>query len=304
MKLSIIIISWNTVDLLKQFLASILAHPPNLEYEVWVVDNASHDDSVSMVESNFPDVKLLSNTQNIGFAPANNQAIAACEGEFILLLNPDTIVRPGALQTLVRFMDSNPRAGGAGSLLLNPDETLQTSCYPTPNLTREFWRLFHLDRIRRYGIYDMETWQVNDTREVEVIQGACLILRRTALNEVGPLDTDYFMYTEEVDLCYRLRNSSWPLFWIPQAEVIHLGGQSTRLIAGEMFLQLYRSKIQFFRKNYGRLSAGIYKLILSLSAIARILLSPLAKIKNPSNKEHHMNLANNYQQLLINLPGM
>ena len=173
-----------------------------------------------------------------------------------------------------------------------------------PDLKFQVRRLFHLDRIHHYGIYDMSSWQLKDTREVEVIQGASLILRREAVDEVGPLDTNFFMYTEEVDLCYRLRNSEWPLYWIPQAEVIHLGGQSTRLVAGDMFLQLYRSKIQFFRKNYGRFAAQVYKIILSLSAVTRLLISPLAWFESPSRRKNHLNLANNYQQLLLKLPGM
>ena len=304
MKLSIVIVSWNTNKILNNCLDSIKKYPPNLDHEIWVVDNASTDGSVQMVEENFPAVKLIRNDRNVGFAPANNQAIAQAQGEYLLLLNSDTIVRPGALQTLVRFMDANPKAGGAGSLLLNPDDSLQTSCYPAPTLAREFWRLFHLDRLRTYGVYDMGSWQLKETREVEVVQGACLILRRSAVDAVGPLDTDYFMYTEEVDLCYRLRKSDWPLYWIPQAEVIHLGGQSTRMVAGEMFLQLYRSKVQFFRKNHGRFSALVYKVILSLSALARILASPLAWFEPPSQRKSHLSLANNYQQLLLKLPGM
>ncbi len=304
MKLSINIVSWNTKELLDKCLESIFQNLPGFEFEVLVVDNASNDGSGEMVTQRYPQVRLTVNPANIGFADANNQAIRENTGEYSMLLNPDTEVYPGALDTLIRFMDLRPEAGAAGPLLLNPDQSLQTSCYPEPTLPREFWRLFHLDRISAYGIYDMTEWNPAEIHPVEVIQGACLVIRKIALDQVGLLDSDYFMYTEEVDLCHRLAKANWALYWVPQAAVIHYGGQSTKQIAADMFLQLYRSKIQYFRKNHGRLAGITYKLILLASALGRVVITPLAFLEAPARREMHKNLSHNYQQLLIRLPSM
>lgn len=304
MDLSIIIVSWNTRDLLEQCLASVFASPPACAFEVWVVDNASTDGSNELVRRRFPQVRLVENTDNLGFAGGNNQAIRASAGRYVLLLNPDTEVKSGALETLVRFMEEQPQAGAAGSRLLNPDQTLQPSCYPLPTLSRELWRLFHLDAVRPYGTYRMADWSLDSPRAVDVIQGACLILRRTALDQVGLLDEDYFMYSEEVDLCFRLQKAGWQLHYVPRAKVVHYGGQSTQQVAAEMFLRLYQGKLIFFRKHRGWMAGQAYKLVLLAAAAARLLLSPLAWFESPSHRQQHLTLANNYWRLMMALPRM
>ncbi len=304
MNLSVIIVSWNTVELLRKCLASVYHNPPGDHFEVIVVDNVSSDGSVQMVQQQFPQVKLLTNKRNVGFATANNQAIEQSSGRYILLLNPDTEVKPGALKIMVQFMEDHPEVGAVGAQLLNPNNTLQPSCYPAPTLSREFWRLFHLDKFWPYGTYNMFQWDLNRAREVDVVQGAALLLRREALNEVGVLDTDYFIYTEEVDLCYRLQQAGWRLYYVPQARVVHYGGQSTQQVAADMFLQLYRSKLLFFRKHHGLLASYIYKFILFGAVLMRLLVSPLAWLEQPSRRQQHFILAANYRRLLVSLPGM
>ncbi|RME78892.1 MAG: glycosyltransferase family 2 protein [Chloroflexi bacterium] len=303
MNLSIIIVSWNTVDLLRRCLASVYADLPPAEMEVLVVDNASTDGSPEMVRAEFPQVTLLVNRQNVGFAAANNQAIRQSQGRYVLLLNPDTEVKPGALSTLLHFMDAHPEAGGCGPRLLNPDGSLQTSCYPAPTLARELWRLLHLDRVRPYGVYRMDDWPQNVPREVDVLLGACLLVRREAFQQVGLLSEDYFIYSEEVDLCYRLRQAGWSLVWVPQAQVVHFGGQSTRQVAAEMFLHLYRGKLLYFRKNHGWASAQIYRLILLVTALARLALTPLAWLEPPARRQEHLTLAGHYGRLVKVLAG-
>jgi GT2 family glycosyltransferase len=304
MHVSIAIVSWNTAELLAKCLESIYLHPPEGKFEVLVVDNASTDHSRDIVRERFPQVKLLENENNVGFSVANNQAIRQSHGEYIILLNPDTEVKAGGLNRLIAFMAAHPRVGGAGPRLLNPDGSLQTSCYPEPTLGREFWRLFHLDRIRTWGVYKMDSWDLEDPRDVEVIQGACLALRSAALDEVGLLDEGYFMYTEEVDLCHRLRKAGWALSWVPQAEVIHYGGQSTRQLPSEMFIHLYRSKIQFFRKNRGRLASWIYKTILFSSALSRLMVSPFTRWEDPVKRDRYRTLARHYRRLVSALPRL
>jgi N-acetylglucosaminyl-diphospho-decaprenol L-rhamnosyltransferase len=304
MKLSIVIVSWNTCDLLRRCLETVFAYAPPVSFDVWVVDNHSQDETVAMVQTAFPQVRLIVNQNNSGFAGANNQAIRASSGEYVLLLNPDTEVRPEAVAALVDFLDERPDAGGAGSMLLNPDGSLQPSCYPMLTGFRELWRLLHLDRVRRFGIYDMHSWDKVSPRRVEVIQGASLIVRRSILDRIGLLDDSYFMYTEEVDLCYRIQQAGWSLYWLPQSQVVHYGGQSTRQVAAEMFLHLYGSKVKFFRKHYGRFTTAFYKLTLALASLLRLALSPFLWLQPAGNRQAQLALARNYYQLLRLLPRM
>lgn len=304
MNLSIIIVSWNTADLLNQCLTSIFDYPPEGLFEVIVVDNASTDPSVQMVKECFPQVKLIDSKENLGFAGGNNRAILQSQGRYVLLLNPDTEVKPDTFNHLIDFMDKHPKAGAVGPLTLNPDGTLQASCYPAPTLFREFWRLCHLDTIYAYGTYYITEWDQNKVRKVDALLGACLLLRKTTLDQVGLLDETYFMYSEEIDLCYRLQKANWQLYWIPQAKIVHYGGQSAQQVAVEMFMQLYKGKLIFIRKHYGRFAGQIYKLILLITTLLRLLISPLAWLERPQKRQHHLRLAGRYWKLMRTLPSL
>ena len=155
------------MDLLSDCLSSIFEPSLNIDFEVYVVDNASNDGSQTMINDQFPDVKLIANSNNPGFAKANNQALRISSGEYVLLLNPDTIVKSGAIEKLVNFLDDSPEAGAAGARLLNPDGSLQRSASPKPTVFREFWRLFHLDGLKFVAKYPMKRWSIEQTREVE-----------------------------------------------------------------------------------------------------------------------------------------
>jgi GT2 family glycosyltransferase len=301
--LSVLIVSWNTRDLLARCLESLRCQGPTCP-EVFVVDNASADRTAQMVRKCFPWVRLIENCANQGFARGNNQGLTLSDARYALLLNPDTEVPSGTLRTLVSFMDSNPQAGAAGARLLNPNGTLQAWCSPAPTLAREVWRLFHLDTLHRRAQYDMAHWNDRAPREVDMVPGTCLILRREALQEVGLLDEDYFIYSEEVDLCYRLRRRGWSIFWVPQAVVVHHGGQSTRQVAASMFLQLYRSKVVYFRKNHGRSQARVYKLIVAVAALGRLCVGSLTWLDRSSRGRQRQVLARNYYRLLWTLPDM
>lgn len=300
MRASIVIVNWNTKALLGDCLASIAEHPPSGTYEVIVVDNASTDGSPKMLRDSFPDVTLLANEENVGFAAANNIGIEHSSGDNILLLNSDTVVRDGALDALLSFLESEPEAGAAGARLINGDGSLQPSCSALPTLLREGLHLFHLDfRQRRM----MQRWDLKQPRPVEVLLGACMLLRRTALEQIGLMDEGYFMYSEEVDYCRRLRDAGWKLYWVPQAEVVHYGGQSTRQVATEMFLRLYAAKLRYFRKHEGQRAGQVYKLILFAAVLFRLLLLPLALLGPAPKRREQMALAGRYWRLARVLPA-
>jgi N-acetylglucosaminyl-diphospho-decaprenol L-rhamnosyltransferase len=308
--LSIIIVSWNTCCLLDECLQSVqqeladLTGSTKLRAEVFVVDNGSTDGSVEMVRTQYSDVQLIANEHNPGFAGANNQALKRARGRYSLLLNPDTVVLPDGLGALVRFMDDHPGAGAAGSRLLNADRTLQPSCAPAPTLMRELWRMFQLDRIVSYATYDMKLWSQAQARPVDTVQGAAMLVRRAVQEQVGLLDASYFMYSEEVDWCTRIKRAGWEIYWVPSSQIVHYGGQSSKQVADAMFLQLYRGKIQYFHKHWGRFATWIYKLILAVATLARLALSPLALLEPEARRRRHIGLARQYGLLLRALPSM
>lgn len=299
MDLSIIIVSWNTVELLVKCLESVFAYPPDCTFEVLVVDNASADATVQTVKNQFPQVKLMPNQENVGFAPANNQAIRQSSGRYVLLLNPDTEVKQNALTLLVQYLESNPAVGAVGPLTLNPDDTLQTSCYPRPTLVREFWRLFHLDSLYPYGTYHMSGWSQNEPHHTDTLLGACLLVRRQILDKIGLLDEDYFIFSEEIDLCYRIQQEGSTLFWVPQAQIIHYGGQSTKQVAPEMFMRLYESKVIYFQKHYSWLTVQGYKLVIMAASLLRLLASPLVFLGNSPNQQERFAVKAQYYRRLM-----
>lgn len=316
--LSIIIVNWNTRELLAGCLESVNGkrstvignrssqdRSPFTVYrlpltEAIVVDNASTDGSAAMVRERFPSVQVIENGANVGFARANNQGICHSRGRYVVLLNSDTVVHPGALEMLVAFMDAHPQAGACGPRLLNGDGSLQPSVHPMLTPGREFWRLLFLERLRPAATYPMQRWDTAPPRPVEVIKGACLLLRRAALDQVGLLDDQYFMYTEEVDLCYRLAQAGWGLWYVPEAVVTHFGEASSKLVREEMYLQLYRSKVQFYRKFGGRPRVARYKALVALAYLPRAAAAGVASLARPAWRPQ----ARLFRRLLAELPGM
>ncbi|HEX9018483.1 MAG TPA: glycosyltransferase family 2 protein [Anaerolineaceae bacterium] len=302
--LSIIIVSWNTRALLRNCLTSLLEALPAQQTEVWVVDNASSDGSVQMIREEFSGVHVIANVNNGGFAAGNNQILPFCTGQYILLLNPDTVVKPGALQGMLDYLEAHPETGAVGPRLLNGDGSFQLSVFPFPTLSRELWRLLHLDRLASYALYDLNRWDLSTTHEVDSIQGACLMIRRAVVEKVGLFDADYFLYSEEIDLCYRIQKAGWSLVWLPQVVVIHLGGQSAQQEARKSFLNLYRGKVLFFRKHYGNAQALAYRGVLAFTALARLAVTPLVWLEPASRRDAHLKLAGNYLYLLKAIPGL
>ncbi len=297
---SIIIVSYNVCDYLTQCLDSLQNLVTTIPFDIWVIDNNSTDQSIVTLEKKYPHVKLIKHNKNAGFAAANNIGILQSTGEYVWLLNPDTIVSTNALDALVQFLDSQPEYGACGSKLINPDGSLQPSAFPFPTVKNEAYRLLHLEKLFPSNFYQIQTWDTSSPRDVDINQGASLLLRRTALDQIGLLDEQFFMYTEEVDLCYRLFQANWKNAWIPESVVTHFGGQSTRQNKTVMFLQLYQTKIQFFRKHYGKEKTNTYKKVIYLASLLRIFPLTIKNLirSNPDTK----NLVDNYSELIHFLP--
>jgi GT2 family glycosyltransferase len=261
MRLSIVTVSWNTRDLLDRCLTTVkeeLDRMSDLEAEVFLIDNDSHDGSADMVAQNHPWVRLVRNTENLGFAKANNQALKESKSEYALLLNPDTEVKPGAIKKLLDFLDANPKAGVVAPQLLNTDGTVQRSCRAFPTFIGMLYELLGLSRMfpagssqgTQFRAYKMLDWNHDDRREVDQPEGACLMIRRKVLDEVGLLDEGYFMLFEEVDWCYRVKQHGWQIWFDPDAQVVHHYGQSIKQVKARMILSSHRGLYRFWRKHY------------------------------------------------------
>ena len=274
--LSISIVNWNTKDLLRDCLKSIYENTHGIDYEIFVADNASTDGSSEMVEREFPQVKLIKNKENVGFAKANNQIIKESRANFVLLLNPDTVILDNAIGKMVRFMWSHSEVGAVGPKLLNPDGTIQFVCGRSfPTLSAVFFEksllstLFPHNRIT--GKYYMGYWNHDDTREVDLLSGACMMVRRQTINEVGLMDEQFFMYGEDVDWCYRIKQAGWKIYLLADAQVTHLGGQSVEVLDDRGRVASYQSMQKYFRKYYPKVPLLTLKLLSIIEMILRTL---------------------------------
>ncbi len=286
-----IIVNWNTCALLADCLRSVAANSDGLSVRTIVVDNASADGSALMVRTSFPDVTLLALSENLGFVGGNNRAYAqvGADARYVLLLNPDAALRPGSLQTLIAWMDAHPDVGACGPLTLNTDGTLQPSWTRFPTV----WGEMHGRHDRHLGTrvppLDAQTLRgVPGAARVDWVSGACLLVRNAALiNDLGGVlfDPAFQMYSEETDLCYRLSRAGWPTFFVPQAEVVHHYGQSSRQAPLRTFRLLYRSKLLFFRKHYRARRPALLKAGLSLIGGLKWLVFALLGMPPSSRRE-------------------
>lgn len=274
MDISVIIVNWNTCWLLRDCLKSVYERGGVQDLEVIVVDNASADGSAEMVRNEFASVKLIENAENRGFAAANNQAMAVAKGRYVLLLNSDTVVLDNALAQAVSFADVNSRAAVTGCRVLNPDRTLQATCFMFPSILNMLLSSTYLYKLfpgsRFFGREKMTWWDRNDIRQVDVVTGCFMLVRREAIDEVGMMDERFFMYAEETDWCYRFKQAGWQVLFTPCAEIIHLGGQSTAKRPVSMIIQLRLSILGFIGKHRGRFARLIAGLLTALFFIVRL----------------------------------
>ncbi|GIK55967.1 MAG: glycosyltransferase family 2 protein [Chloroflexi bacterium] len=274
-QLSIVIVSWNVRELLRECLRSIVQTQGDLTVEVIVVDSASTDGSAAMVVAEFPQVTLIASDENVGFPRGNNMGIAKAHGRYILLLNPDTVLHENALVHMVDYLENHLDVGVVGAQLLNEDGSVQSSRRRFPTLTTAFFESTWLQSkapqriLDRYYALDMADDQ---TADVDWVMGACLMTRQEIAHTVGGLDEGYFMYSEELDWCRRIKMAGWRVVYLPTAQITHYQGKSSEQVVAQRHIYFNRAKLRYFRKYHGRAPALILRLFLLLNYLAQMVL--------------------------------
>ena len=283
MDLSIIIVNWNSADFLRKCLESIFRSTQGLSVEVIVVDNASFDSSAAMINDGFPCVRYIQSNENLGFARANNLGTEASTGRILFFLNPDTEMRGNALGEMVQAMDRLPQAGAVGALLFNADGTVQTSCIQS--LPTIFNQAVDSEALRNrfprsslWGIAPLLDC-LKTPQPVQMISGAALMVRRETFERVGHFTSSYFMYGEDADLCFKINQAGYRLFFIPTAEIVHYGGQSTKSKESSFsILAMQKSLALYFGNTSGKATATLFRLTRFLTACLRLGLLRLAQL--------------------------
>ncbi|MCE1274992.1 MAG: glycosyltransferase family 2 protein [Chlorobiales bacterium] len=260
---SVIIVSYNTRDILKQCLESLFMHTQGLEMEVFVVDNDSHDGSASMVKNEFPEVRLIANRENMGFAAANNQAFSLVRGRYIVLLNPDAFVKPASIANGLKFMDATPDCGLCGGKVLSPEGRLEPSARRFPSPLSKLFTLAGLSAkfpdSTLFNRHEFGGFAHDKPIEVDWVPGTFSIVRKEMLDSIGGFDNRFYIYYEETDLCLRAKKAGWKIYYIPDAAVTHIGGASSKTRkdktfddkAAQVLSFRMRSEWLYYRKNKG-----------------------------------------------------
>ncbi len=282
MKLSVVIVNYNVKYFLEQCLHTAIRAGEKVSSEIIVVDNDSVDGSCQMMEEKFPEVKLIANKENLGFSKANNQAIRIAKGEYILLLNPDTVVEEDSFQKIVEFMDKTPDAGGLGVKMIDGKGRFLPESkrgLPTPEVA--FWKMFGFSRLfprsKRFGQYHLGYLDNNQIHEVDVLAGAFMLLRRETLAKVGLLDEDYFMYGEDIDLSYRITKGGYKNYYFPETTILHYKGESTKKGSVNYVRVFYNAMIIFAGKHFSKGNARRYAILINLAIYFRALLSLIGR---------------------------
>jgi hypothetical protein len=269
--MSIVLVCWNNKDYLDPCLKSLYDANLRYSFDVVVVDNGSSDGSQEMLREKYPQVLIIQNDKNVGLGRASNQGIEATRGKYVLLLNNDTLVNGPAFEAMIELIEARPEAGAVGGKLLNPDGSFQSGYADFSTLREEFLIATHLGELIRPGY--PSHGDTNEVRAVGWLSSACLLLRRAALDQVGLLDEEYFIYGDEADLQYRLIKAGWKVYYLPHATTIHYGGRSMNRWRRRKMV--YRGKMMFYKKNYGSLQTKALQFMLGgLSLLKLVAWSP------------------------------
>ena len=283
MILSIIIVNYNVKYFLHQCLKSIETAKKNINLEILVVDNNSVDNSVDMLQNEFPELKLILNRKNVGFAKANNQAIKQAKGKYILLLNPDTIVQEDTLHKCVDFLEQNTNTGSLGVKMINGNGVfLPESKRSLPNPASAFYKIFGLSTLfpksKKFGQYHLNYLNNNKTHEIDVVSGAFFITRKKILDEIGMLDESFFMYGEDIDLSYRIQKAGYKNIYFPETSIIHYKGESTKKTSINYIIMFYKAMIIFVKKHYSKEKANPFIILINTAILIRALLSVIKRL--------------------------
>lgn len=284
--ISVIIVNWNSKDFLRQCLTSLFAQCGSVPLEIIVVDGASFDGCGEMLASEFPSVIFIQSPDNVGFARANNLGARSARGQYLLLLNPDTLFQEDSIRIMLEGLQSLPQAGAVGCRLLNADGTLQTTSVLTfPTILNQVFDSDYLrTRFRSWKIWGVAALyaQPQQATEVEVISGACILIRRELFEKVGGFSKEYFMYSEDVDLCYKIRRRGQPAYYFPGTSLIHYGGGSSdQAVSNFATVMMRRSTYLYLKLNHGIARALTYRAAMTLTALARLLaIAPLSLFGN------------------------
>jgi GT2 family glycosyltransferase len=287
---SVIIVSWNAKAHLVGCLRSLLEDHSSYSQEIIVIDNASTDGSPETVGKEFPQVKLIRNKENLGFAKANNIGIRTSTGRYVCLINSDVIVLEGCVVKMMEFMDKNSSAGLSGPRTLNPDRSLQHSCFRFPSIRNNLCHALGLNKLfPRSPFFSepiMKYWPHNCERRVDALNGCFWMVRREALDKVGLLDEGFFFYGEDIDWCKRFHNVGWDVMFYPGAEAIHFGGASSKNAPIRFYLEMQKADLQYWRKHNGRSGQIIYWMIILLRHLVRLPFYILLYIVRPSARRN------------------
>lgn len=282
MTISVIIVSYNVKEFLYQCLQSLRKSLVNIDYEIIVVDNNSVDGSAEMVRYEFPDIRLINNKDNKGFASACNQGLAVSCGQFILLLNPDTLIQEDTIKTMLEFFSHHEEVGAAGCKILNADGSLQPACrrsFPTPMAA--FPKIFGLSwlfpKIKTFGKYNLSYLDPDELTEVDAVSGSFLMFRKVVWEQIGGLDETYFMYGEDLDYCYRIKQVGWKIYYVPFTKIIHYKGESTKSAAYDNFATFYRAMNIFVKNHFSKSYSIFFGALLRLGIFIRGLFSIITR---------------------------
>ncbi|WP_141336617.1 glycosyltransferase family 2 protein [Paenibacillus sp. tmac-D7] len=288
MDLSIVIVNYNTCELTLNCLQSVFSSITDYEYEVILVDNDSSDLSVQSIRQQFSRVHLIANTANVGFSKANNQGIYIANGRYVLLLNSDTVVQPDTLDIMIRFMDEHPRVGTSGCKVVLPNGELDKACkrgFPTPSAS--FYYAFGISKlfpnVPRFNQYQLSYLDPDKDYPVDCLVGAFMMVRRETIDQVGMLDEDFFMYGEDIDWCYRIKEAGWGIHYYPYTQITHYKGASSRRKPFKIIYEFHRAMYLFHKKHYEKkysfiVNAMVYTGIAMKLAIS-ILLNRFGSVK-------------------------
>ena len=307
---SIIIVNWNTKELLANCIRSIIERREVLKYEIIVVDNASTDGSIEMIRDQFPYVNLIESKKNLGFARGNNRALAEVNGRYVLYLNPDTELKTNAISGVANFLDTYSEYGAAGCKILNPDGSIQLTCARTfPSPFRQFCFLAMLNRLfpksRFFSTVEMAYWDHSDSREIDCLSGAFMMVRKSLADELRGFDENLFMYAEDVDLCFRIKSKGKKIYYLATEEIYHFEGAGTRKNPNPNFSSIMQmgSNYYFIRKHYGPAAGYRFKIAIFIGSMIRlgmlVLLAPYLLVFSSNRNYDIKSKMDKYYDILL-----